>query len=72
MLEFCRLACVVSKTDLTEFFQRWGFFYVGEVDVVDYGKYIYNITKEDVDKVKKAIASYKFPKPVKDITKYED
>jgi len=72
MLEFCRLACEVSKTDLTEFFQRWGFFYVGELDVKDYGSYNYTITQEDVDTVKDAIAKMNLPKPKTDITLMED
>lgn len=72
MLEFCRLACEVSKTDLTEFFERWGFFYVGEIDVTDYAEYEYQVSKEDVAKVKKAIADMHLPLPVKDITLFED
>ncbi len=72
MLEFCRLACEVSQTDLTEFFERWGFFYVGEIDVNDYGFYLYNVTREDVESVKAAIAKMNLPKPKKDITLMED
>ena len=72
MLEFCRLACEVSKTDLTEFFERWGFFYVGEIDVSDYGFYLYNVTQDDVDRTKKAIEAMNLPKPLKDITLMED
>ena len=72
MLEFCRLACEVSQTDLTEFFDRWGFFYVGEIDVNDYGFYLYNVTQEDVDRTKAAIAKMNLPKPKKDITLMED
>lgn len=33
MLASCRLACEVSNTDITEFFDRWGFSQVGELDV---------------------------------------
>lgn len=72
MLEFCRLACEVSKTDLTEFFQRWGFFYVGEVDVSDYSSYNYKIKKSDIDFIKDAIAKMNLPKPKIDITLMED
>jgi len=72
MLEFCRLACEVSQTDLTEFFDRWGFFYTGDIDVNDYGLYFYNVTREDVDAVKNAIAEMNLPKPKKDITLMED
>lgn len=72
MLEFCRLACEVSQTDLTLFFERWGFFYVGEIDVTDYGLYIYNVTQEEVDRTKKAIAAMNLPQPRQDITQIED
>ena len=72
MLEFCRLSCEISKTDLTDFFQRWGFFYVGEIDVKDYGSYFYQVTQSDVDTVKRAIAKMNLPKPLKDITLLED
>jgi hypothetical protein len=72
MLEFCRLACIVSKTDLTDFFQRWGFFYVGEIDVVDYATCTYQVTQGEIDTLKTEIAGMKLPKPVKDITTIED
>ena len=72
MLEFCRLASEVSKTDLTDFFQRWGFFYVGEIDVSDYTGYTYSVTKSDVDAIKKAIAKMNLPKPKRDITEMTD
>ena len=72
MLEFCRLACIVSKTDLTEFFQRWGFFYVGEINIVDYSPCTYQVTQKEIDKLKDEIAGLKLPKPVKDITAIEN
>jgi len=72
MLEFCRLACVVSKTDLTEFFQRWGFFYVGEINVVNYYPCTYQVTQNEIDNLKAEIAGMKLPKPTKDITTIEN
>lgn len=72
MLEFCRLASQVSKTDLTEFFERWGFFYVGAIHVQDYGSYTYQVSQSEVDDVKNAIAKMNLPKPKKDITLMED
>jgi hypothetical protein len=72
MLEFCRLACEVSQTDLTEFFERWGFFHVGKIEVNDYAKYSYDILEEEVAAVKKAIAEMNLPKPKVDITLLED
>lgn len=72
MLEFCRLACIVSKTDLTDFFQRWGFFYVGEINVVDYNHSSYHVTQKEIDTLKKEIAEMKLPKPQIDITTLEN
>lgn len=72
MLEFCKLACVVSKTDLTDFFSRWGFFYVGEIDVMDYSSYLYQVSQQEINEVKNAIAAMKLPKPKIDITTVED
>ena len=72
MLNFTRLASKVGKIDLTEFFDRWGFYYVGKVEGDDYGRYSYDITQEAVDNVKKDIADMKLPKPKMDITLCED
>jgi len=72
MLEFCRLACLVSKTDLTEFFERWGFFYVGEINVADYGHASFQVTKSEIDELKKEIAQMNLPKPKMDMTTIED
>lgn len=72
MLEFTRLASEIGKTDLTEFFDRWGFYHVGQVQGNDYGRFSYDIKQEDMDRVKQAIAEMKLAKPVKDITLYED
>ena len=72
MLNFTRLASKVGKTDLTEFFDRWGFYYVGKVEGDDYGRYSYDITQEAVDNVKKDIADMKLPKHKMDITLCED
>jgi hypothetical protein len=72
MLEFCRLACEISGTDLTDFFQRWGFFYVGRLLVEDKVMFDYTITQQEVDATKKAIADMHLPKPKVDISSLED
>ena len=72
MLEFCRLACIASKTNLTEFFQRWGFFYVGEINVVDYNHSSYQVSKNEIDTLKNEIAKMKLRKPNMDITTIEN
>lgn len=71
-LNFVKTACEVSKTDLTEFFDQYGFFYVGEFSFEDYGKYSYKMTKEMADACKAAIKAMNLPKPVIDITTLED
>ena len=72
-LEFVKTACKVSKLDLTDFFDKWGFFYVGEFETNGYGGRIkYNLTADRVAKVKKEIRNMKLKKPTEDITTYED
>jgi len=70
--QFIKVCCDVSKTDLTEFFEKWGFFWVGELTVKDYGTYHFKITQEMVDETKAYIASKNYKKPDEDITLIED
>ncbi len=71
-LNFVKLACEIGKTDLTDFFDKWGYFYVGEFEIGDYGKYHYKMTQKMVDDCKAAIAAMKLPKPTVDVTIFED
>lgn len=71
-LNFIKTACEVSKVDLTDFFDKYGFFYVGELEYDDYGKYKYQMTQEMVDNCKKAIAAMNLQKPNLDITTLKD
>lgn len=71
-LNFVKQACKISKTDLTGFFEKWGFFYVGEFEMNDYGKYTYTMTADMVNACKQEIISMNLPKPVVDITTLED
>ena len=70
--EFVKMCCQVSQLDLTDFFDKWGFFWVGELTVNDYGKYRYNITQEMVDETKSSIAEKKYKQPSEDITLIEE
>ena len=70
--EFVKICCDVAKLDLTDFFDRWGFFWVGEITVDDYGKHHYKITQQMVDDAKSYIADKKYEKPAEDITLIED
>jgi hypothetical protein len=70
--EFVKMCCDVGETDLTDFFHKWGFFWVGEITVNDYRKYHFKITQQMVDDTKSYIADKKYKKPTEDITLIED
>ncbi|WP_160069926.1 M60 family metallopeptidase [Sphingobacterium bovisgrunnientis] len=71
-LNFVRTACEVAKVDLTDFFSKYGFFYVGTLEYDDYGKYTYKMTQEMVDKCLADIKALNLPKPKIDITTLRD
>jgi len=70
--EFIRICCDVGQVDLTEFFDKWGFFWVGELTVNDYGTYQFTITQEMVDQTRAYVAARNYPKPKVDLTTLED
>ncbi|MGL5683763.1 MAG: M60 family metallopeptidase [Marinifilaceae bacterium] len=71
-LDFVRQACRIGKKDLTEFFEKWGFFAIGEWEQNDYSKGQYKLTADMVDRVKAEIKAMNLPKPKMDITLIED
>jgi len=71
-LNFVKTVCKVGKTDLTDFFDKYGFFYVGKFEFGDYGNYNYEMTEEMVNTCKKEIAALNLPKPKVDLTTLED
>jgi hypothetical protein len=71
-LNFIKTACEISKTDLTEFFEAYGFFHVGEFQMEDYGRYTYAMTQEMVDACKASIKAMQLPKPKVDLTLLKD
>ena len=70
--EFVKICCDVAKLDLTDFFEKWGFFWVGELTVSDYGRLRFSITQQTVDDTMAAIVAKKYPKPSEDLTLIED
>jgi hypothetical protein len=70
--EFIKICCDVAKLDLTDFFEKWGFFYVGDLTVNDYGTYNFSITQEMVDETRSYIAQKGYEKPSEDITLVQD
>lgn len=71
-LNFIKTACEISKTDLTDFFDQYGFFFVGNMKYNDYGDYNYEMTQEMVDSCKAAIKALNLPKPKVDISSLTD
>lgn len=71
-LNFIKTACKVSKVDLTEFFDQYGFFYVGELTYDDYGPYTYIMTQEMVDECKAQIKAMNLPQPRVEISTLRD
>lgn len=71
-LNFVKKVCEVSKTDLTDFFDQWGFFTVAEFELKDYGTYQYKMTQAMVDKCKQDIQAMNLSKPIIDLTTLED
>ncbi len=70
--EFVNICCDVAELDLTDFFEKWGFFWVGEITVKDYREYKYTITQQMVDDTKSYIAKKGYDKPTEVITLIED
>lgn len=71
-MNFIITACDVSKTDLTDFFEKYGFFYVGEFSIQDYGTYQYDLPEDVAKKVKEYVKSKKYPQPKIDISTLTD
>lgn len=70
--EFIKLCCDIGETDLTDFFDKWGFFYVGKIELNDYGMYKFNVTQKQVDDTKAYIKAKNYKKPEIDITTIDD
>jgi len=70
--EFVKICCDVARLDLTDFFDKWGFFWVGTITVNDYRKYHFKITQKMVDDTRSYVAGKKYRKPSVDITLVED
>jgi hypothetical protein len=71
-LNFVKQACRVGKTDLTDFFDLYGFFWVGELEYNDYGNYHYSMTQKMVDECKAEIKAMNLPQPRIDLTTLTD
>ena len=72
MYEFIKVSCDLLQTDLTDFFEKWGFFVTGTYDINDYANYHFEVTDKMVQDTKDYIAGKKYQKPTKDITLLTD
>lgn len=72
MYEFIKVSCDLLQTDLTDFFEKWGFFVTGTYDIGDYANYHFVVTDKIVQETKDYIAGKKYAKPTKDITLLTD
>ena len=70
--QFIKICCDVGKTDLTDFFEKWGFFRTGEFTVKDYGTYHFNVTPALVEETRSYVTKKNYPKPDRDVTLMED
>lgn len=62
-VEFAYIASKVAQVDLTEFFEKWGFFSPISIEIDDYGKKSLVVTAELIDNVKRRITSLGLRKP---------
>lgn len=61
-LEFVKKACAAAHMDLTPFFEKFGFLKPVKLEVNDYSKKMFEVTKESVKQTLKEIKEKKYPK----------
>lgn len=70
-LLYAKMASKAANLDLSEFFERWGFFDpVDNFTLNQYGTYIYNVTQAQIDEAKAFM--HQFPKPKQPFYYLED
>jgi len=71
-LDFVRNVCHLSKINLIDFFQKWGFLTPIDVVINDYGNRTLKITQQEIDALIAEIESKNYEKPTQDITNIRD
>lgn len=71
-LDYVRNVCNLSKTNMLDFFKKWGFLTPINATINDYGNRKLIITQQDVDALIAEIEAKNYEKPVKDITLIRD
>lgn len=62
-MEFVYIASKVAKMNLLDFFEKWGFLTPVDMEVDDYGKGQFTVTKEEADAIRKRVEALNFEKP---------
>lgn len=70
--DFIKICCDVTKSDLADFFEKWGFFWTGNIKLEDYASYNFDITPEMVAQTKEYISSKGYAKPSVDLTQISE
>ena len=71
-LDYIRNVCNLSKTNMLDFFEKWGFLKPIDVVINDYGDRKLKITQEEIDALVAEIEAKNYPEPTKDITMIQD
>lgn len=71
-IDFIRNVCHLSKTNLLDFFRKWGFLTPIDVVINDYGKRKLKITQQEIDDLVAEIESKNYEKPAMDVTNIRD
>lgn len=72
MYEFVKQCCDLTKTDLTYFFDTWGFFETGMFKMGDYSNYDFEAIPKMIEETKQYIASKSYSNPDKEISRLTD
>ncbi|MDD4777222.1 MAG: M60 family metallopeptidase [Fermentimonas sp.] len=62
-LEFVKMMCDVTQTDLTDFFGKWGYLSPYDKIIDDYGEGRFTITQNQIDKTTDEIKAKNYPLP---------
>ena len=60
-INFVKVCCDAAQEDLTEFFEKWGFFTICDEVIDDYGDKRLTVTEEMVKEAKEYASQYKKP-----------
>lgn len=71
-LDFVRTVCNVSKTNMIDFFEKWGFLKPIDLMINDYGNQKIIITYAQINNLKSEIISKGYPKPDIEVYKLTD